>query len=110
MGLDITFTQRKKLVCPKCGEIVGHTDVKEVDAGGRGWYQLLESLGYYVPYDQRTEENDWYGKDMMLTAEQADEAFKFVRNNPELYDADGVALLIASARYENDDIVVNADW
>lgn len=79
MGLDVRFIQRKKLVCPKCGEIVGHTDVNVVSCGGRGWYPLLESFGYYVPYEQRTEENDWYGKDMKLTAEQADKAFLFAK-------------------------------
>ena len=110
MGLDITLTQRKKLVCPKCGEIVGHTDVYEVDCGGRGWYPFLESIGYYVPYEQRTEENDWYAKDMVLTADQADELFQFARKNDGLYDADRVCVLISSARYEKDDVVINADW
>ena len=109
MGLDIRFTQRKKLICPKCGEIVGHNDVRTVDSCGRGWYPLLESVGYYVPYEERTEENDWYCKDMTLTAEQADEAYRFVEKH-DLYDSYSVAMLIASARYGNDDIVVNADW
>ena len=109
MGLDVRFIQRKKNVCPKCGEIVGYTDVMEVYCGGKGWYPLLESYGYYVPHDQRTEENDWYGKDMTLTVEQADEAYHFVKCN-DLYDSDNVAKLIAYARYEKDDIVVNADW
>ena len=110
MGVSIRFSQKKKLICPNCGELVGLTDVKEVDSGGRGWYPLLESLGYYIPYDQRTEENDWYGKDMMLTAEQVDAVFAFTKKNNDLYNADGVALLIASARYENDSVIVNADW
>lgn len=109
MGLDIRFTQRKKMICHKCGEIVGHTDVNAVCGGGRGWYPLLESFGYYVPYEERTDGNDWYGKDMTLTADQADEAYRFVKKH-DLYDSDSVAMLIASARYENDDIVVNADW
>lgn len=109
MGLDITFTRRKKIVCPKCGEIVGHTDVRSIDGGGRGWYPLLESFGYYVPYAQRTEENDWYGKDMVLTDKQADEAYCFAKVH-NLYGSDGLADLIAAARYEHDDIVVNADW
>ena len=65
MGLDITFTRRRNMVCPKCGEIIGHTNVAYVDAGGSGWHPLLESIGYYVPYKLRTEENDWYGKDMV---------------------------------------------
>ena len=109
MGLDIRFTQRKKLICPKCGEIIGSKDVTTVDGGGRGWYPLLESFGYYVPFEERTDENDWYGKDMTLSVEQADEAYRFVKEH-DLYDSDSVAMLIAAARFENDDIVVNADW
>ncbi len=109
MGLDIRFTRRKKIVCPRCGEIVGHTDEERIDGGGRGWYPLLESLGYYVPYEQRTEENDWYGKDMVLTAEQSAELHRFAQQH-DLYGSVGLPSLIATARYENDDIVVNADW
>ena len=109
MGLDITFSQRKNIDCPKCGEIIGHTDVSYVDGGGRGWYPFLESIGYYVPYEQRTEENDWYGKDMVLTDEQADELYRFAQSH-DLYGSDGVLGLIAQARYVKDSIVVNADW
>ena len=109
MGLDITFMRRKNIVCPKCGEVVGHTTVDSVDGGGRGWYPLLESIGYYVPYEQRTDENDWYGKDMVLTDEQADEAYHFARANSP-YGAGKLLNLIAAARYEHDEIVVNADW
>ena len=58
MSLDITFTRRKKIVCPKCGEVVGHNDLDTVDSGGRLWFPFLEQIGYYVPYDKRTEEND----------------------------------------------------
>jgi hypothetical protein len=109
MGLDITITRRKNIVCPKCGEIVGHTDVGYVDGGGRGWYPILESLGYYVPYEQRTEENDWYAKDMSLTREQAEELYHFVKEH-DIYGSDGAQSLIALALYENDSIVVNANW
>ena len=109
MGLDSTFTRRKNIDCPKCGEIVGHSDFDSVDAGGRGWYPILESIGYYVPYEQRTEKNDWYGKDMVLTNEQADEVYRFAKKN-DIYGAGGVQALIAAALYEKDSIVVNADW
>ena len=30
MGLDITCYHRKKIVCPKCGEVVGYTDLDEI--------------------------------------------------------------------------------
>ena len=109
MGLYIEFKRRKNIVCPKCGEIVGHNDVDCVDTCGRGWYPLLESIGYYVPYDQRSEENDWYGKDMVLTDEQVDEVHQFA-NNDDLYCARYVQKLIAEAIFEKDSIVVNADW
>lgn len=109
MGLDITFTQRKNIVCPKCGEVVGHTDVKYAEGGGRGWYPLLESLGYYVPPEQRNEENDWYSKDMVLTSEQAEEVYRFVKTH-DLYGAEGAQTVIATAMWEKDSVVVNANW
>ena len=109
MGLDITITRRQKIVCPKCGEVVSNKVLEYAKGGGRGWYPLLEKLGYYIPYDQRTEENDWYGKDMVLTDEQADEVYRFVTTH-DLYGADGAASVIAVARYNHDDIVINADW
>lgn len=109
MGLDIRFVRRKKIICPHCGEVVGHTDEDCIDGGGRGWYPFLESIGYYVPYEQRTEENDWYGKDMVLTNKQAEELYRFVQQH-DLYGSVGLPALIALARLENDEIVVNADW
>ena len=109
MGLDIRFIRRKNIVCPKCEEIIGHIDVDCIDCSGRGWYQLLESLGYYVPYEQRTEKNDWYGKDMVLTEDQADEVYEFAKEH-DLYGAYLVQKMIAEAIYEQNTIVVNADW
>lgn len=109
MGLDITFMRRKNIVCPKCGEVVGYTTVDSIDGGGRGWYPLLESIGYYVPYEQRTEENDWYGKDMVLTEEQADKVYQFAKKH-DLYGSYLVQKMIAEAIYEKDSVVINADW
>lgn len=110
MSLDITFTQRKKTFCPHCGkEIVGNCVEVVANSGGRAWYPFLESIGYYVPYEQRTEENDWYGKDMVLTKEQANHAYHFVKYE-EVYNWREIRGLIAVALVEEDDIVVNADW
>lgn len=109
MSLDITFTQRKNIVCPKCGEIVTTIDVNSESSGGRVWYPFLESIGYYVPYEERTEENDWYGKDMVLTKEQAEQAYQFAKDN-EMYRWREIRGLISVALIEKDDIVVNADW
>lgn len=109
MSLDIRFTSYEDVKCPHCGEIVGRKEVESVISGGCKWYPILEELGYYVPHDQRTEENDWYGKDMVLTVEQADKVRRFVTDNPDLYYCD-VQLFIDSALYNHYTIVVNADW
>ena len=108
MGLDIRFTQRKKIVCPKCGEVITTIDKQSALSGGRAWYPFLETIGYYVPYEKQTEENDWYGKDMVLTKEQAEYAYRFAKE--EVYNWHEVIGLIAVAICEKDDIVVNADW
>jgi RNA polymerase subunit RPABC4/transcription elongation factor Spt4 len=109
MSLDIRFTHRKKNYCPHCGKEIGHTDVVSESSYGRVWYPFLDAIGYYVPYEQRTEENDWYGKDMVLTEEQAKIAHRFVKlhNVYNKYTIDG---LIAMTLLDKDDLVVNADW
>ncbi len=71
MGLDIVVMERKDVRCPHCGEVIITVDVASTDSGGSLWYDFLERLGYYVPYEKRTKENDWYGKDMVLDNEQA---------------------------------------
>ncbi len=111
MSLDVRFTVRRNIVCPHCGKVVMTTDEQSVATGGRGWYPILEDLGYYVPYEKRNEENDWYGKDMVLTEEQLSDLYQFIRHHvSELYHAMDVLSLIAVARMENDMVVLNADW
>lgn len=111
MGLDIRFTVQECVVCPKCGEVIAAKEVGCADSSGRNWYPILEKLGYYVPYDQRTEENDWYGKDMVLTEEQTDEVYKFIkRYSADLYGGAEIKGLIASALCDGNSVVVNADW
>lgn len=110
MSLDIRFIQRKKRNCPHCGkEIAAPYEIDTVDSGGRVWYPFLESIGYYVPYEERTEENDWYGKDMVLTIDQAKQAYQFVKEH-DVYAGKTIAMIISCALMEEDDIVVNADW
>ena len=110
MSLDIRFTAQEGVVCPKCGEVVAARNIMCEESGGRGWYDILEKIGYYVPYDQRTEENDWYGKDMTLTEEQADMVYMYVVRHKDLYNVNGVLGLIASALHDGNSVVVNADW
>ena len=111
MSLDVRFTVRRNVMCPHCGKVVMTTDEQTVDTGGRAWYPILEELGYYVPYELRTEENDWYGKDMVLNDEQLDILYQHIRYRvSELYHGMEVLSLIAVARMENDMVVLNADW
>lgn len=75
----------------------------------RMWYGFLESIGYYIPYQHRTEENDWYGKDMILTEEQTEQLVDFVSEN-QPYNAWNVKCLIASALLNGNKVIINADW
>ena len=111
MGLDITFTEREDVICPHCGEKVNTKDIETVHSCGRNWYPIMESIGYYVPWEKRTEENDWYGKDMVLTNDQAMEVYKRVLTSEDtFYYGEGVLGLIARATLNKNQVVVNADW
>ena len=109
MSLDITIKERKELRCPDCGRRGTTQDVGAEDSGGRVWYDFLESIGYYVPYEKRTEENDWYGEDMALTEEQAKQLADFVSDNLP-YNARDVECLVARALLHGNKVVSNADW
>ena len=58
---------------------------------------------------KRTEENDWYGKDMVLTEEQAKQLADFVSDN-QPYNARDVECLVARALLHGNKVVINADW
>ena len=62
-----------------------------------------------MPYDKRTEENDWYGKDMKLTDKQVNDLYEFVKKS-DLYNSGEIMALIALARMEGQDVIINADW
>lgn len=109
MSLDIYTSHIREVVCPHCGKVTGTEVVSTVDSSGRSWYPFLESIGYYVPYDQRTEENNWYGRDMELTPEQAQEMYQFLKTH-EVYNDYEISGLIARALLDGDSVVVNADW
>ena len=109
MSLDITIKERKEFRCPDCGRLVTTLDIDAEDSGGRIWYDFLESVGYYVSYEKRTEENDWYGEDMVLTEEQAKQLAGFVSDN-QPYNARDVEYLVANALMWGNKVVINADW
>ena len=109
MGFDVSVIRGKDLVCPKCGEVIITISVDDVDSGGRVWYPFLEAIGYYVPYNERTEENDWCGKDMKLTDKQVNDLYDFAKKS-DLYNSGEIMTLIALARMEKQDVIINADW
>ena len=109
MSLDITIKERKEFRCPDCGRLVTTQDIGAERSSGRVWYDFLEPIGYYVPYENRTEENDWYGKDMELTEEQAKQLAQFVSDyQPTYYD--DIEVLVARALLHGNKVVINADW
>lgn len=109
MGLDIEIAQIRTIRCPHCGEAVEDRIVGSAESGGRAWYPFLESVGYYVPYNKRTEENDWYGKDMELTKDQIDHLFRYCQDN-EMFNYHEVASIAAMALTLGDAVVINANW
>ena len=109
MGLDITIKERKEFRCPDCGRLVTTQDIDAVSSGGSEWYDFLQGVGYYVEGDNLTEENDWYGEDMVLTEEQAKQLADFVSDN-QPYNALDVECLVARALMRGNKVVINADW
>ena len=109
MSLDITIKERKEFRCPDCGRLVTTQDIGAECSGGRVWYNFLEPIGYYVPYEKRTKENDWYGKDMVLTEEQAYQLADFVsEKNP--YNSLSIKFLVGMALANENKVVINSSW
>ena len=109
MSLDITIKERKEFRCPDCGRLVTTQDIDEVSSSGRVWYDFLKSVGYYVPYEKRAKENDWYGLDMVISGEQAKQLADFVSDNLP-YKYQYVESLVARALLHGNKVVINADW
>ena len=109
MGLDITIKERKEFRCPDCGRLVTTQDIDAECSSGRVWYDFLKGVGYYTEGDNPTEENDWYGEDMVLTEEQAKWLADFVSDNKP-YNARDVECLVARALLHGNKVVINADW
>ena len=109
MSLDITIKERKEFRCPDCGWLVMSQDIDVECSGGRVWYDFLERVGYYVEGDNPTEENDWYGEDMVLTEEQTKQLADFV-SEYQPYNARDVECLVARSLLRGNKVVINADW
>ena len=109
MGLDIIIKELKEFRCPDCGQLVTTQNIDAECSSGRVWYDFLESVGYYVPYEKRTEENDWYVEDMVLTEAQAKQLADFVSDNIP-YNARDVKCLVARALLHGNKVGMNANW
>lgn len=109
MSLDITIKEQKEIRCPDCGKVVAYQDVAAEDSGGSAWYDFLERVGYYVPAEKRTEKDDWYGKDMLLSTEQARQLAVYAARY-RVYNYDAVNRLIVKAQMQGNRIAINADW
>ena len=109
MSLDITIKERKEFRCPDCGRLVTTQDIAEECSSGRVWYDFLQGVGYYVEDDNPTEENDWYGRDMELSEEQAKRLADFV-SEYHPYNARDVECLVARALLHGNKVLMNADW
>lgn len=109
MSLDITIREQQEFHCPDCGRLVTTQDIGAECSSGRVWYDFLEPIGYYVPYEKQTEENNWCGEDMVLNEEQAKRLLDFV-SDKHPYNARDLECLVARALLNGNKVIINADW
>ena len=105
MGLAITIKEVQEFRCPDCVKLVATKDVNEVDAGGSDWRDFLKSINYYA----KGGDSDWYGKDMVLTEEQA-RALAEYSVKKVYWPNNEIEKLVAVALLRGHKVVVNADW
>lgn len=105
MSLAVTVKEVQEFRCPDCGKLVTTKDVNEVNAGGPDWRDFLKSIDYYA----EGGDSGWYGKDMVLTDEQARELAKYSVKNVYWPNND-IEKLVAVALLRGHKVVVNADW
>ena len=109
MSLDITIKERKEFRCPDCGRLVTTQDIDAECSSGRVWYDFLQGVGHYTEGDKPTEQNDWYGEDMVLTDEQARQLAYFISDN-QPYNARDIECLVSRALLHGNKVLINADW
>ena len=109
MSLNITIKERKEFRCPDCGRLVTTKDIDAERSSGRVWYDFLQGVGYYTEGDNPTEENDWYGNDMVLTEEQAQRLADFISEYQPYYTK-YIYGLVTRALLHGNKVVINADW
>ena len=110
MGLAIRIKERKEIRCPDRGRVVDYRTLDCVDSVGRKWYDFLEKIGYYVPFEGLTgDQEDWYNRDMFLDDDQAKQLAAYAAEK-RVYDYESVEIVVAEALMHGNRVVVNADW
>lgn len=109
MSLDVHISSRKAIVCPHCGKIVDYKFLETIYSSGSAWYGFLKDVGYYVPYRELTEKNDWYGKDMALSKEQARNLVKYIKGNGS-FNYGEIETLVSGAMFDGNEVVISANW
>lgn len=109
MGFDITVSCYNVGKCPHCGKPIKGDMLDHEDSGGYAWKEWLEKIGYYVPCEDKIPDNDWYGKDMTLTLEQAKDLATFARDH-DVYGCGSIEMLVDCAIEKGSFVVINASW
>lgn len=104
LGIDCDLTQYP---CPPYKAVV--VDRETVPSDIKLTAEVDIDHSYYVPYEKRTKENDWYGKDMVLDNEQAKQLADYAVKK-EVYNWDGVEWIVTEALAHGNKVVINADW
>ena len=110
MSLGITVKVQQPVICPCCGKITGYKTIEEIDSGGGEWYDYLESVSYYVPYEKwKNGEKDKYGEDMILSETQIELMKKYIQNH-NIYYGNAIFNAISEAQIDGDAVIINANW
>ena len=110
MSLDIRVKERKEIRCPDCGRVVDYRTLDCAASAGREWYDFLGKIGYYVPFEDLTDDQeDWYNRDMVLDDDQAKQLAAYAAEK-QVYDYEAVESVVAKALMHGNRVVVNADW
>lgn len=104
MSLDVRVSSRKAIICPHCGEVVGCEEMDRISVDARKWSVFLKEIDNYPkPFE------DWHGKDMPLTTEQARRLVEYAKEY-DPYIAPEIKTLVSEAIFDGDEIVISADW
>lgn len=106
MGLDVRISSQKPIICPHCGKIAGYKTVRAVESDDSKWFGFLEEIGYTAI---QPNGKSWYGKNMVLTDEQADSLVHYaVTHNICVWSSLGD--FVYDEKEKGNKIVINADW